>query len=277
VSKIINYLKLTRFQNNFITFVSVILGGLSGEVISWPRLLIAAFSASFISAGGYALNDYFDIEIDRINRPKRILPQGDILPRQAFYFALSLSIIGIILSFFLTPVSVAIAIFATIFLYIYSTKFKRELLIGNITISLICALAFIYGGILSYNPEISLIPAMLAFLFHMGRELLKDMEDVIGDKVLKLETFAIAFGIRTSQFLISVIFITLIILSVFPYKLKIFSIYYFVLVLIMDFILFYAVLSLWNDPTKPNLSALSRILKFDMLLGILAIFAGKFG
>ena len=76
-----NYFKITRFQNNLITFASVILGGLSGEVASWSKLVIAAFSASFISAGGYSLNDYFDLEIDRINRPKRVLPKGDISPK----------------------------------------------------------------------------------------------------------------------------------------------------------------------------------------------------
>jgi len=275
--KIQSYLKLARIQNDFITFISVLLGGFIGEVYSWQKLFLAAFSAFFISAGGYSLNDYFDLEIDKINRPQRALPKGDISLKKALFFSFSLFAFGLILSFFLKAVSVAIAAVAIIFLALYSTRFKRELLIGNLTVSLICALAFIYGGVFSYNPEICLIPAILAFLFHMGRELIKDMEDMVGDKVLKSETFPLTYGIKISQFLVSAIFLVLIILTIFPYKLKIFSIYYLIPVLIMDFILFYIVLSLWNDPSKENLSSLSRLLKFDMLLGLLAIFSGRLG
>ena len=74
----------------------------------------------------------------------------------------------------------------------------------------------------------------------------------------------------------SAIFLVLIILTIFPYKLKIFSIYYLILVLMMDFVLFYIILSLWNNPSRENLGSLSRLLKFEMLLGLLAIFAGTF-
>ena len=270
------YFKLTRFQNNLITFISVLMGGFIGGVSSWGKLLLSALSASLISAGGYVLNDYFDLEIDKINRPLRILPRGDLSPKKALIFSISLFVIGFILSLFLQLVSAGIALIAIIFLFLYSTKFKREFLIGNVTVSIVSALAFIYGGVFSKNPEISLIPAILAFLFHLGRELIKDMEDVEGDQALRSETFPIAYGMRNSQFLASAIFLVLIILTIFPYKLKIFSIYYLILVLMMDFVLFYIVISMWNNPSKENLGSLSRLLKFEMLLGLLAIFAGSF-
>jgi geranylgeranylglycerol-phosphate geranylgeranyltransferase len=276
MEKIKNYFRLARLQNNLITFISVLLGGFVGDVSSWLELILAAVSASFISAGGYALNDYFDLEIDRINRPDRVLPEGVIIPKKAFLFSISLFASGFILSLFLKPLSVVMSVAAIIFLSLYSVRFKRELLIGNVTVSLICALTFIYGGVFSHNPEISYIPALFAFLFHMGRELIKDMEDMEGDKALKSESFPIAYGTRNSQLLIIAIFAILIILTIFPYKLTIFSIYYLILVLIMDLILFYIILSLWNNPSKENLSSLSRLLKFDMVLGLLAIFGGKF-
>jgi len=274
--KIQPYFKLSRFQNNLITFVSVLIGGFVGGVLSWEKLIISAFSAALISAGGYVLNDYFDLEIDKINRPLRVLPREELSTKNALIFSISLFAIGFILSLFLQPVSVGIAFIAIIFLFLYSVKFKREFLIGNVTVSIISALAFIYGGVFSKNPEISLIPAILAFLFHLGRELVKDMEDVEGDQALRSETFPIAYGIRNSQFLTSAIFLVLIILTIFPYKLKIFSIYYLILVLMMDFVLFYIILSLWNNPSRENLGSLSRLLKFEMLLGLLAIFAGSF-
>ncbi|MCJ7459002.1 MAG: UbiA family prenyltransferase [candidate division Zixibacteria bacterium] len=270
------YFKLTRFQNNLITFISVLMGGFIGGVSSWGKLLLSALSAALISAGGYVLNDYFDLEIDKINRPLRILPGGDLSPKKALIFSISLFLMGFILSFFLKPVSIGIALVAIIFLFLYSARFKREFLIGNVTVSIISALAFIYGGVFSKNPEISLIPAILAFLFHLGRELIKDMEDVEGDQALRSETFPIAYGMRNSQFLASAIFLVLIILTIFPYKLKIFSIYYLILVLMVDFVLFYIILSLWNNPSRENLGSLSRLLKFEMLLGLLAIFAGSF-
>ena len=270
------YFKLTRFQNNLITFISVLMGGFIGGVSSWGKLLLSALSAALISAGGYVLNDYFDLEIDKINRPLSVLPRGDLPPKKALIFSISLFLMGFILSFFLKPVSISIALVTIIFLFLYSAKFKREFLIGNVTVSIISALAFIYGGVFSKNPEISLIPAILAFLFHLGRELIKDMEDLEGDQALRSETFPIAYGIKNSQFLASTIFLVLIILTIFPYKLKIFSIYYLILVLMMDFVLFYIILSLWNNPSRENLGSLSRLLKFEMLLGLLAIFAGSF-
>ena len=252
------------------------MGGFIGGVSSWGKLLLSALSAALISAGGYVLNDYFDLEIDKINRPLRVLPKGDLPPKKSLIFSSTLFILGFILSFFLKPVSIGIASVAIIFLFLYSVKFKREFLLGNVTVSIISALAFIYGGVFSKYPEISIIPAVLAFLFHLGRELIKDMEDVEGDQALKSETFPIAYGIRNSQFLASAIFLVLIILTIFPYKLKIFSIYYLILVLMMDFVLFYIILSLWNNPSRENLGSLSRLLKFEMLLGLLAIFAGSF-
>jgi geranylgeranylglycerol-phosphate geranylgeranyltransferase len=270
------YFKLTRFQNNLITFISVLMGGFVGGVSSWGKLLLSGLSASLISAGGYVLNDYFDLEIDKINRPLRVLPKGDLFPKKAFFFSIFLFLMGFILSLFLQPVSVGIALIAIISLFLYSVKFKRESLIGNVTVSVISALAFVYGGFFSKDPEISLIPAILAFLFHLGRELVKDMEDIEGDRVLKSETFPIACGIKSSQFLASAIFLVLIVLTIFPYKLKIFSIYYLILVLMMDFVLFYIILSLWNNPSRENLGCLSRLLKFEMLLGLMAIFAGSF-
>lgn len=274
--KIKPYFKLTRFQNNLITFISVLIGGLVGGVSSWGKLILSAISAALISAGGYVLNDYFDLEIDKINRPLRVLPREELSPKKALIFSIFLFAIGFILSLFLQSVSVGIALIAIIFLFLYSAKFKREFLIGNVTVSIISSLAFIYGGVFSKNPEISLIPAILAFLFHLGRELIKDMEDLEGDQALRSETFPIAYGIRNSQFLASAIFLVLVILTIFPYKLKIFSIYYLILVLMMDFVLFYIVISLWNNPSKENLGSLSRLLKFEMLLGLLAIFAGSF-
>ncbi|MCJ7496816.1 MAG: geranylgeranylglycerol-phosphate geranylgeranyltransferase [candidate division Zixibacteria bacterium] len=275
MEKIKNYFRLVRIQNNLITVISVLLGGFVGDVSSWLKLILAAGSASFISAGGYALNDYFDLEIDRINRPERVLPEGIISPKKALLCSISLFASGFIFSLFLKPLSVVMLVAAIIFLSLYSARLKRELLIGNVTVSLICALTFIYGGVFSYNPEVSFIPAIFALLFHMGRELVKDMEDLEGDKALKSETFPIAYGTRNSQLLIIAIFVILIILTIFPYKLNIFSIYYLILVLIIDLILFYIMLSLWNNPSRENLSSLSRLLKFEMLLGLLAIFTGK--
>ncbi len=270
------YLKISRCQNNLITFVSVLLGGFIGGVSSWTGLLLAGISASLISAGGYVLNDYFDLEIDKINRPERVLPRGELLSKTALIFSVTLFGAGLILSFLLAFTSAIIALAATFFLVLYDAKFKREFLIGNVTVGAVCALAFVYGGVFSRSPEISWIPAILAFLFHMGRELIKDMEDLKGDKAARSETFPIAYGMKNSQALASAIFVVLIIMTLFPYKLRILSIYYLILVLVMDLVLVYVVVSLWNNPSRQNLGALSRLLKFQMVLGLLAIFAGRF-
>jgi geranylgeranylglycerol-phosphate geranylgeranyltransferase len=276
--KTITYLKSTRPQNNLIAALSVLVGALvAGEIDYWWGVIFACLSAFFISAGGNSINDVFDVEIDRINKPLRPLPRGEISTKSALWFSGFLFFVGFCLSVFIRPLSVVIATIAIALLIFYGHTLKRKLFWGNFTVSFVSALAFVYGGITTKDFRLSLIPAIFAFFFHLGREIIKDAQDLKGDLSLNVSSLPIRFGIRFSLALTTVIFSFLILLTSFPYIFQILSLPYLIMVIMgVDLVLLYVVWSMWKDPTTSNFGRLSTILKIDMFLGLAAIYMGKF-
>jgi 4-hydroxybenzoate polyprenyltransferase len=136
----------------------------------------------------------------------------------------------------------------------------------------VCGLAFIYGGLAGRDFRLSLIPAGFAFLFHLGREILKDIEDLKGDVSSGAKTLPVVSGINISLLLVTIVFSGLIFLTLIPYYLKIFPVLYLIIVLFVDLLLLYVTVSMWRDQSKKNLGVLSGILKLGMILGLVAIF-----
>jgi geranylgeranylglycerol-phosphate geranylgeranyltransferase len=277
VKKVIEYLKLTRPQNNAIAALSVLVGAsVSGPVDSWWKVVLASFSAFLISAGGNCINDVFDVEIDRINKPYRPLVRGEVSISSAVWFSAVLFSLGIILSFMLKPFCVLIAVLASLLLVAYSRFLKKRLLWGNLTVAFVSASAFLYGGVITADFRLSLIPAGFAFLFHLGREIIKDVEDLKGDSSRGASTLPITIGINPSFALSTLVFLVLIVLTIMPYSFRIFSLLYLLIVIpCVDLVLVYVVWSMWRDPSSPNLHRLSNLLKVDMLLGLAAIYLGR--
>jgi geranylgeranylglycerol-phosphate geranylgeranyltransferase len=277
VRRILSYVKLTRPQNNLIAALSVLVGAtISAHVDFWDKVSLACLSAFLISAGGNSINDFFDVKIDRINKPYRPLPRGEISLSSALVFSIALFLSGIALSLWIKPANIGVAGLACGLLIIYSSILKKRFLWGNLTVSLVSALAFVYGGMVTDDFRLSLIPAAFAFLFHLGREILKDLEDRDGDFSSGASTLPIVLGASLSLGICTLVFIALIALTLFPYLFDIFSSAYLVLVLGVDLVLVYVMWSMWGDRSPENLHRLSNILKADMLLGIAAIFMGKF-
>lgn len=277
MEKVLSYLRLTRPQNNLITALSVLIGAsVSGDVESWGKVLFACLSAFLISAGGNSVNDFFDLEIDRVNKPYRPLPRGEIARSSALVFSILLFLLGILASLWVKPLSILVASVAWGLLVLYSSVLKKRFLWGNLTVSLASALAFFYGGIATDDFRLSLIPAAFALLFHLGREILKDVEDVKGDSSFGASTLPIALGVKFSLSICTLVFSSLIVLTVLPYVLAIFSFLYLILVLGADLVVVYVIRSMWSDHSSANLHRLSNILKADMVLGLAAVYLGKF-
>jgi len=271
------YLGLVRPDNLVLTFFSVLVGAYleSGEIFYAP-IWLAACSAIFLSAGGYVINDFWDKEIDKVNKPHRPLPAGLISSKNALYLSVALFLLGIILAYLVNIYILTVGIATAIFLFWYSFKLKKTFMLGNILVSLWISLAFVYGGLVFPKVYLSLIPAGLAFLFHWGREIIKDLEDQEGDQKYRAKTVPILWGTKKTLILATSIFGLLIILCGLPYFLKIFNLRYLILVILgVDLVLIYVIISLWKDWSKENLARLSGILKLDMLMGLLAIVMAK--
>ncbi len=277
MKRMIGYLKLSRPQNNLIAAVSVLVGALvSGKVECWQHVALACISAFLISGGGNCLNDFFDVEIDRINKPHRPLPKGEISKGSALWFSVFLFFLGFLASVFIRPLSVVIAATAITLLAFYGHTLKRKLFWGNFTVSFVSALAFVYGGITTRDFRLSLIPALFALLFHMGREIIKDIQDLEGDLSLSVSSLPIRFGVRFSLAFATAFFASLILLSPLPYLFDVFSLLYLITVILgVDFVLLYVLRSMWRNRSTSNLGRLSAILKMDMVFGLAAICAGK--
>ncbi|MGB8658464.1 MAG: geranylgeranylglycerol-phosphate geranylgeranyltransferase [Candidatus Zixiibacteriota bacterium] len=278
MKRILSYFKLIRLPNSLIASISVLVGALvSGDIeCCWEKVLFASLSGLLISSGGNSINDFFDLEIDRINKPYRPLPRGEIAPRSALRLSIYLFVFGIVLSFWVRFLSILLALLACALLIAYSSALKKRFLWGNVVVSLVSSLAFVYGGTATSDLRLSLIPAALALLFHLGREILKDVEDVEGDAASGACTLPIKLGVGPSLGICTSVFSFLVMLSVLPYVLHVLSLPYLLLVVPgVDVVLVYVVWSMWKDPSKSNLHRLANLLKVDMLVGMAAVLLGR--
>jgi geranylgeranylglycerol-phosphate geranylgeranyltransferase len=198
-----NYLKLARIGNVIITFLSVEVAGiLCGVDIarSW-EILTSALAASLITAGGNAVNDLFDVDIDRINRPSRPLASGNLSTKQARVFYFIVTIAGLAASAAINVYSFLIALFAAITIFMYSFKLKRSVFFGNFAVALVTGLTFIYAGASVKDFTDAYPAAIFAFLTNLIREIIKDAEDVKGDGQIGVKTIATKFGTTASAYI----------------------------------------------------------------------------
>ncbi len=192
-----------RLVNALIAGSAVLLGAfLSSHHLSFS-VYLSGLSVALITAGGNLINDYFDVEVDRINNPERLIPSGKMTRRQVLITSIILFFIGNGLFAFIDIYLFLIGIFATILLTLYTPFLKVHPLVGNIAISGLVALTFLVGGIASFGNLKDLgFPALFAFLLNLPREILKDGEDLVGDRKAGMRTFPIVFGIRKTCYLV---------------------------------------------------------------------------
>ncbi len=271
-----SYFKIIRPFNVLITFISIGIGALVSGNFHWSsKLLYAGLTAAFITAGANVINDIFDVEIDRINRPDRALPSGKISISAAKIYFTVLYLSALFFAALCGKILFLIALVIALALYWYSASLKRTALWGNVLVSAVSGFTFIYGAMSVGGWKGGIVPALLAFFFHLGREMLKDMQDVEGDIAVNAVTFAGKYGLRRAALLTRFVFIVLIFVSIAPFFLKIYNEIYLIIVIFgVDSILLYIVFVLKNVVNTEKLGKLSNLLKLDMLVGLLAIYLG---
>jgi geranylgeranylglycerol-phosphate geranylgeranyltransferase len=196
------FLKIIRPVNCLFTMICVFAGAWhhASANLFWP-VFFAALAAGTIAAGGYVINDVFDLEIDRINRPHRVLPSGQLSSVLAKRYALLLFAIGIAAAAGTGSTGcMLIAVLNTALLYLYAKNLKTQPVIGNITVAYAAASVFFFGGLASGNLTSSLSLAYFSFFFTLARELVKDAQDIEGDKAKGARTLAIMAGTHIALF-----------------------------------------------------------------------------
>ncbi len=239
--------------------------------------LIASLATFLVCASGNIVNDIVDVHIDRINRPERVLVQQKLSITIAKVYATLLNIIALSLALFINLDVFIAALSAISLLYLYNYKAKQAPLIGNIIIALLAGMVFITGG-LSINRVLTmtlpgpLIGAIFAFLFHLVREIIKDIEDIDGDLQAGLKTIPILFGKRVSVVVAMILFLILTLFTYYPIFSGWYSDWYKILtVYVVDLPLLAFLIFLWGNPNRKMLAATSLLLKIGMGIGIVAL------
>lgn len=198
--------RLTRFWNLLIIGLTQYCTAgflISPDTIFDIRLFLLAASTILIAAAGYIINDYYDVKIDLVNKPGRVVIGKELSRRSAILLHSALSIIGVGMGVLLDW-KIGLLNFASAFLlWVYSNALKRMPFIGNVTVALLTGLSVLIVNVL-YPPLFSLVwvYALFAFFITLVREIIKDMEDLKGDTTFGCRTLPIVWGIRsTKQFI----------------------------------------------------------------------------
>ena len=271
------YWLLARPHNLAIAGTAIFLGGfITSGVYPLSRLILACISGMWIGAGGNAINDVFDLAIDRINKPRRPLPASLVTPGQAKRFAVSCFGLGTVLAALINPFNFLIALGSSVLLYLYSSILKRTVFWGNLTVAFMLGLALVYGGLAVGGFRNALIVGLFAFLYNLPREILKDIEDMEGDRAQGAVTMPIRYGVKTALGWATAFLVLLIVATWAPYGLGYFSrIYLWIVVIGVDCFAVFSIVSMWRDPRPARLGRLAVWMKIDMLAGLAAVFFGN--
>ncbi|GAK90663.1 hypothetical protein JCM19297_1979 [Nonlabens ulvanivorans] len=292
----ITFLKLIRWPNVLMTILTqlVIVYAIlnpSGVdlALNWWQLTLLILSTALLTAGGNVINDIQDVEIDKVNKPEKVLVGKVISENNAFTIYAVLTVIAVIAGFVLSnsldkPIMATVFVFIAFVLYIYATTLKSMLLLGNLLISILVGLVIMITGVFELYPVITPVNqgaqqvmlkilfdfAIGAFLINLAREWVKDCEDINGDHSGGRNTLAIAIGRIRAARVISIFILGVIALFVwyiynYLYQNQI-ALFYFVFIIIAP--LMYVMLRLWSSEKTAQFTLLSRILKIVLFAGI---------
>jgi len=269
----IPFIKLMRPLNCLISSFSIpiVLITLHGtDLLSSQILMYTTVGMTvvfFFTAAGNTLNDYMDRETDEINHPERPIPSGEIQSKTALIFSIVLFALGLTISFLLEFwIPQLIVILAILLMVVYEVKLKNEGLVGNLTISALTGMVFVFGGSIYGRLYLPTLLGLLAFMATVGREIVKDIQDLKGD--LNRNTFPMKVGPEKAEMTASVFIIGGVILSPLPFLLGFLSIYYLVVVIAADAIFIYSLLLL-NSAKRSQ-----RFIKLAMVVALIAFLTG---
>ncbi|MBR6034570.1 MAG: geranylgeranylglycerol-phosphate geranylgeranyltransferase [Paludibacteraceae bacterium] len=270
-----------------------------GEQLPWYVLLLVGAAIVLIAAGGYVINDYFDVKIDRINRPDEVIVTRSVSKPAAMRLSVGLSGIGVVCGIAVAVLmrSMTLGIIFVLvpgLLWFYSSSYKRLFMVGNLTIALLAGLTpmivamtnvaqlqLLYEAILPYTSlEHDLYAwlggfALFAFLLTWIREIVKDLQDQMGDRELECHSMPVVWGEKWTK-----VFVTLLIVSAlaligrlwwhvlpFPTSWTSLSTRYIVLGIVIP--LLGSLWLLWSAKIPSDYKTCQQVIKLTMLLGML--------
>lgn len=273
----------------------------NNEIHNQLSFFLLMLASILIAAGGYIINDYFDLDIDQINKPNKVVVNAVISRRWVIFWHMLLSMLGMYFTMFALHFSeywhlILANMFSVILLWVYSTSFKKQLLIGNLLISILTAwvIGILYfskyplssfpNSNYSFNQNVrffrlAFLYAGFAFVISLIREVIKDLEDMEGDRKYGCKTMPIIWGVNVSKVFISVWLIvlisTLVILQLYVIQLGWWLSILYCLILIVT-PLIYVFKKLFSASSSADFHHLSVVIKLIMFAGILSMVFFRF-
>lgn len=295
------YLKLIRYQNLIMLALMQLIfryGFLELQniplALTRAQFALLVLATIFIAAGGYIINNIFDVDTDMENKPNDVIVGKSISETKAYNLYFGFTVGGVAIGFILSNIidkpsfaSVFIIIAAT--LYFYASNLKQSLLIGNIIVALLLSLSVIIIGVFDLYPVtfegnrpimklifgILLDYAVFAFILNLIREIVKDLEDVNGDLNQGMSTLPIVFGIGKTAKLTAILSLVPVVLvlnyiNTYLFASNLFIATLYGIIFILGPLLYFTI-KIWSAKETDEFKHLSTILKLILFFGILSI------
>jgi geranylgeranylglycerol-phosphate geranylgeranyltransferase len=277
------YIEILRPGNAVMGAISIILVALIDKTISVP-VVLAMITVFFETAAGNVINDYFDYNIDLVNKPERPIPSGRISLENGRNYAYLLFLAGTVCGFLISYLTgnwipFIIVLIADVILYLYAYKLKTTPLIGNLAVGFMTGFGFVFAGFTINNPEIvttSIILGFFAFVMTTAREIIKDIEDVEGDKKDGARTLPILIGKRTPALIAIALIIIDSALCPLLYYYHIFGVLYLIIIAVAVVIFIYSAVLIFKSQDEATAHKSSKYLKIGMLIAFAAFALGSF-
>nr|WP_089383457.1 geranylgeranylglycerol-phosphate geranylgeranyltransferase [Halorubrum vacuolatum] len=250
-----------------LTLIGAFVAGIGDEAV---LTAVAVVTTAVAVGAGNAINDYFDREIDAINQPDRPIPRGAVSPRAALAFSSLLFAVAVALTLLLPIAAIAIAIINLLALVTYTNVFKGLPAFGNALVAYLVGSTFLFGGAAVGTLETPIVLGVLAAAATFTREVIKDVEDIEGDREEGLNTLPIAIGSDRALWVATGVLLVAVAISPLPYLLGTFGAAYLVVVLLADAIMIHACVEGFRRPTVAQ-----RRFKYGTFLAALAFVVGR--
>lgn len=253
-----------------LTFTGAYVAGGLGAGNAVP-VVAAVVATMFATGAGNAINDYFDREIDRVNDPQRPIPRGAVSPSGALAFSGALFLGAIGCALFLPVTAIAIAVFNLLLLIAYTELFKGVPGVGNVVVGFLTGSTFLFGGAAVSAPFGAATLFVLAAIATLTREVVKDVEDLAGDREQGLNTLPIAIGADAALRIGLGAMMVAVLASVVPYLQGTFGLAYLAIVIPADLVMLHGTKRGFSDPATAQ-----RRIKAGMLLAVVAFIVGRY-
>jgi geranylgeranylglycerol-phosphate geranylgeranyltransferase len=276
---------LTRLEHGFIYAVSLVVS----LIIAYHRIsdldmtLVVAGVIAVVTAemGAFALNDYFDVAVDRANnRTDRPIVRGDISKQEALLLTIASFVVSIVAGYFMGNLgALAVLVVLIAFGILYDYKLKEYGILGNVYIAFTMAAPFLFSSMLFQNSQVLLVLSVIAFLVGLGREIMKGIMDVEGDALRDVKTVARVYGTTTAKYVAVALYLISILFAPVPFFFNIDPHFYHNLVYaipaaIASMILLYVCVSLLRGHERKTISQARKVTLVGMVVALIAFLAG---